>query len=333
MNAKWKQEHPRRPEYGCRSECKMETKTTSSPQVAASFILSGSLAAFPTETVYGLGANAFDDAAVKKIFKAKGRPKGNPLIVHIHSKIQIKKIASKITPAAKKIISKFFPGPISIVLPKTKLIPSSVTANLSTVCIRMPSLKIAQSFLRACKVPVAAPSANLSGSPSPTTWRHVLHDLGGKIPVILKGPPAKHGLESTVIDCTKKIPVLLRAGSLPLEKIESIVGHVEVARGAKIALSPGMKYRHYAPKAKVIIVASALSIPKNARSFAYIGSGRTIGEVAHFRPKDDSDYAKNLFSFFRKCDSLGVKAIYAQKVGAKGIGRAIMERLRKAAKG
>lgn len=309
---------------------KIKTMVTRSPAIAARHIRAGSLAAFPTETVYGLGASAFDANAVRKIFKAKGRPADNPLIVHVHSKRQIAQVAKIITPAARKIIAKFFPGPVSVVLPKSSRIPKVATGGLDTVCVRMPSLPITIKFLRACRVPVAAPSANISGMPSPTSWKHVLHDLGGKIPVILKGPPARHGVESTVIDCTGAMPRLLRAGSLPIEEIEKTAGKIISPKRAGKPLSPGMKYRHYAPMAKVIVVASAQGIPKNARNFAYIGQGKAIGAALSFRPKSDAQYAKRLFAFFRECDERGIASIYSQKTSLRGMGRAIMERLAKA---
>ena len=166
----------------------MKTKLTTSTSEAAKVIQEGNLVSFPTETVYGLGANAFDESAVKKIFTAKGRPADNPLIVHIWNKKQIREIASEVSPIAKKLIGKFFPGQLTVVVKKNARIPNIVTAGLSTICIRMPSLAITRAFLKQCGVPVAAPSANLSSKPSPTTWQHVLHDMNGRIPLILKGP-------------------------------------------------------------------------------------------------------------------------------------------------
>ncbi len=311
----------------------MKTEATSSPSHAAKFIRAGAIAAFPTETVYGLGACAFDERAVKKIFQAKGRPQDNPIIVHIYSKKQLPLVASKITPSAKKLINRFFPGPISIVLPKSKKIPKIVTGGLRTVCIRMPSLLLARKFLRECGCPVAAPSANISGRPSPTTYQHVRDDLGGKIPVILKGPPCRHGLESTVIDCTRATPRLLRAGSLSIEEIEKAVGKIELPAKLKKALSPGMKYRHYAPNAKVVIVKNAEEAKKKSGkngNFAFIGFDAAKSAKMSMACKNKKQYAKSLFSFFRKCDDKKISVIYAQAVPSIGIGRAIMERLRKA---
>lgn len=318
----------------------MKTIVTSSIKKAAGAIKSGNLAAFPTETVYGLGANALDSRAVKKIFIAKGRPSDNPLIVHVYSKKQVGQVAGKITPLAKKIMDRLFPGPISVVVRKSPLVPKEVTGGLDTVCVRMPSLGITRRFLKECGVPVAAPSANLSGRPSPTTYGHVLDDLDGRIRVILKGPPARHGLESTVVDCTGKVPRILRAGSTPAEKIMEAAGisspNVSRARRgkAKRALAPGMKYRHYAPNGKVEIVKSPAGIPKNAKKWAYIGLSRpktSRGCVKCVIVAGKEAYARKLFAFLRECDRLGAERIYCQEVGESGQGMAIMERLFKAA--
>jgi len=311
----------------------METRLTNSSKEASCEIRKGNLAAFPTETVYGLGANAFSARAAGKIFIAKGRPSDNPIIVHVCKKSQIRLVASKITPVAEKIIAGFFPGPISIVLPKAKKIPKAVTGGLSTVCIRMPSLPLARRFIAACGVPIAAPSANISGGPSPTTYHHVLHDLAGKIPIILKGPPCRHGVESTVVDCTKSVPRLLRHGAISLEALEKAVGCMGVSKNSKAPLSPGMKYRHYAPKAKVVVVKSAKSISKHQKNFSYIGFDSSYGAALSARPKSKTAYARALFAFFRKSDAKKISVIYAQSVMPNGIGRAIMERLRKASSG
>jgi len=330
----------------------MKTKVTKSSSVAASFIRKGEVAAFPTETVYGLGADAYNEKAVKEIFKAKGRPKDNPLIVHIASKKDIQVLAKDISPYAKKIIIKFFPGPVTVILKKNEIVPDIVTSGLDTIAIRMPASRIARELIRLSGVPIAAPSANLSGSPSPTSYRHVLQDFNGKIPCILKGTAAKHGLESTVIDCTGKHPVILRPGVITLEDIRKIDKKAifKKGRGNKIK-SPGLKYRHYAPKAKVKLISDfglpianlrtrisdfGLSIADLKPTMGYIGINevKSIQGVIHKELcKDLTDYAKNLFSFFRECDAMGIKAIYCQKVEEKGIGLAIMNRIKKAAGG
>ncbi len=309
----------------------MKTLITHSAAKAASFIMKGDIAAFPTETVYGLGANAYDEKAVRKIFKAKDRPGDNPLIVHLAGKKDIAVLAREIPESAKKIIKAFFPGPVTVILKKNEIIPRIVTSGLDTIAIRMPSSKIAREFIKACGVPVAAPSANLSGSPSPTSFIHVLHDFNGKIPCILIGSNAKYGLESTVIDCTSKIPVILRPGVITLEQLRKIdrrIGY-SVKRGK--VKSPGLKYKHYAPKAAVRLISNFEFRISNFKQCAFIGLKKPAGNFEITKTcKSPEDYAKNLFSFFRLCDQKGIKTIYCQAIPEKGIGLAIMNRLIKA---
>jgi L-threonylcarbamoyladenylate synthase len=312
----------------------MKTLVTNSIKQAAGYIKKGDIAAFPTETVYGLGANAYDDNAIKKIYKAKGRPADNPLIVHITSKKDISVLASDVPETAKKIIKAFFPGPITVILKKNEIISDLVTAGLDTIAIRMPSSKIAREFIKECGVPVAAPSANLSGSPSPTSFLHVLEDFKGKIPCVLIGPDSKHGLESTVIDCSVKIPVILRPGVITLEQLKKTDKRITYQTKSKKTKSPGQKYKHYSPKAKVIINSKfKIQNSKLKKSTAFIGIDSFVGVGGFIKVKicrDLNDYAKNLFSFFRECDSIGIKTIYTEKVPEKGIGLAIMNRLKKA---
>ncbi len=330
----------------------MQTTITNSVKIAADFIKSGEVAAFPTETVYGIGANAYDEKAVRKIFKAKGRPADNPLIVHIARKKDISVLAKEITPSAKKIIKEFFPGPVTVILKKNEIVPGVVTAGLDTIAIRMPASKIARELIKLSGVPIAAPSANLSGSPSPTNFIHVLRDMRNKIPCVLIGPAAKFGLESTVIDCTGKYPVILRPGSITLEQIKRLDKNAVYQKRTGKVKSPGQKYKHYAPKARVKIVKRETSNVKretpnvkretskvkretsNVKRVkeAYIGLTRKFArdfEVAKIC-KTIEEYAKNLFSFFRECDEMGIKTIYCEKVPEKGIGAAIMNRLGKA---
>ena len=223
----------------------------------ARHLAAGELVAFPTETVYGLGANAFDGEAVKKIFEAKGRPGDNPLICHIARKEQIEDIVSEITPLARKLIDAFMPGPITIIMHKSDAIPDIVTAGLDTVGVRMPSDKVANEFLDYCNVPVAAPSANLSGSPSPTNSASVMEDMDGYIYACIDGGDSTFGLESTVVDCTGEVPVILRPGAVTEEAIQiaatkpALAGSLEAGAVPK---APGMKYRHYAPVASVEIM-------------------------------------------------------------------------------
>jgi L-threonylcarbamoyladenylate synthase len=312
----------------------MKTILTNNPKQAAKFILKSDVVAFPTETVYGLGADVFDEKAVRKIFSLKKRPHDNPLIVHIADKKQVNLIAESVNETAKKLINKYFPGPLTIILKKHEVVPDVVTTGLGTVAVRMPSSKIARDFIRACGVPVAAPSANLSGSPSPTGFAHVLEDFNGKVSCILIGPQSKYGLESTVIDCSGNTPRVLRPGIITVEELRKIDSRIKLVRKSSITKSPGTKYRHYSPKAKVIIV-KAPAPGKLNESSAYIGvksllplNRYKLGMYKHCKSK--LDYAKSLFSFFRECDTVGIKTILAEKVDEKGIGLAIMNRLKKA---
>ncbi len=227
---------------------------------AVRLIRRGEVVAFPTETVYGLGANALNPSAVKKIFEAKGRPADNPLIIHIHNKKDLKKLARDIPEITEKIIEKFWPGPLTIVLKKSKIVPKITTGGLNTVAIRMPQNKIASLLIKEAGVPLAAPSANFFGRPSPTLAKHVSADLAGRISMILDGGKTKIGIESTVIDLTGKTPMLLRPGGVTLEQIQRLLGEIKIhpmIKGKKSKLihrSPGMKYKHYSPNAKVILI-------------------------------------------------------------------------------
>lgn len=314
----------------------MKTIVTTSINIAAEFIKKGELVAFPTETVYGLGANVFNEEAIRKIFIAKKRPMDNPLIVHISNLNQINLLARKITPAAQKIIEKFFPGPITIILKKNDVISDLVSGGLDTIAIRMPDLELTKKFIDKCGVPVAAPSANLSGSPSPTSWKHVYNDLNKRIACILKGPYCKVGIESTVIDCTGKIPILLRPGFISYDELKEVLPTIKIytQKSKEKPKSPGMKYKHYSPKAKVILINSIDELTNyniNLDTSAYIGL-EFVKELKKVkRVKNLADYAKNLFKFFRECDELKIKTIFCQRVPEIGIGLALMNRLTKAA--
>jgi L-threonylcarbamoyladenylate synthase len=222
---------------------------------ARKLILKGDLVAFPTETVYGLGANAFDQQAVLKIFEAKGRPVDNPLIVHIADKKMINCIAKEVNSTASKIIDAFMPGSITVVLKKQSNIPDCVTAGLSTVAVRLPKSKEARKFISACGVPIAAPSANTSGRPSPTTAEEVFSDLKGRIPLILKGKKCDVGIESTVVDCTGETPVILRPGIVTQSMLEEVIGKkVDKLTDTTVKVnSPGTRYRHYAPSCPCVL--------------------------------------------------------------------------------
>jgi L-threonylcarbamoyladenylate synthase len=323
---------------------------------AAAVIRSGGLVAFPTETVYGLGADALNEAAVRRIFEVKGRPPDNPIIVHVADRDSVYLLASEVPRAAEELISRFWPGPLTLVLKRTELVPAVTCGGLETVAVRMPAHQVALELIMEAGVPIAAPSANVSGSPSPTSAEHVLRDLGGKIEMVLDGGPAEIGVESTVIDMTVDPPELLRPGGLPLEEIEGVIGHVRVpepARGLAAFTgkprSPGMKYRHYAPSCRLILVegdpasvrrkvAELVTVLRAQRKrvgvLALDGADYPGAEVVDLGPRSDlRRVAKSLFTAIRDLDERGVDVIVAEGVEERGLGLAIMNRLRKASGG
>ena len=314
----------------------MKTILTRSPQKAAHFITEGEVVAFPTETVYGLGAAAFDAEAIAKVFAAKRRPADNPLIAHIAELAQINLLVTKVTSAAEKFIEAFFPGPLTLVLPKREAVPDIASAGLDTIGVRMPRHPTTREFLRACGVPVVAPSANLSGRPSPTTWQAVRDDMDGRISCILEGDQTEVGLESTVVDCTGRAPTVLRAGAITLEELRLIVHATRLRTDdATEARSPGLKHRHYSPTARVVVV-TQLADAAPAHDAAYIGldalspaAAKIFSQVLVCR--NIEEYARSLFHFFRRCDAAGVKTIYCQSVGEAGLGLALMDRINRAA--
>jgi L-threonylcarbamoyladenylate synthase len=309
----------------------MQTVLTTSPAEAAAFIRQGGIVAFPTETVYGLGANVFDAQAVARIFEAKMRPADNPLIAHVGNLEQIKLLAAEITPPAQKFIEAFFPAPLTLVLPKSKEVPLLATANLETIGVRMPKNALAQEFLRHCGVPVVAPSANLSGKPSPTGWQAVLEDLNGRIDCILQGEATEIGLESTVVDCTADVPLILRSGAVSLEDLRRIVPATEIyhVKQNEAVRSPGLKHRHYSPRARVVLVPSSkFQVPSPG---AYIGLTKPAEKFELMKIcRSVEEYAHEVFAFFRECDHAGIETIYCEIVEEKGIGLALMDRLRRA---
>ena len=310
----------------------MKTLLTESPKTAAEIINNGGIAAFPTETVYGIGADVFDETAVAKIFEAKRRPNDNPLIAHIGSFEQIEILVSSITKHAEKFIEAFFPAPLTLVLPKSARVPKIATANLDTIGVRMPDHKTALEFLGFCKTPVVAPSANLSGKPSPTNWQAVFEDLNGRIDCILKGEITKIGLESTVVDCTSDVPLILRTGAVTLEQLQAIIPETRFYEFAEneTPKSPGLKHKHYSPKARVILI-SDFRFQISDRS-AFIGLndfGKDFDLMKICRSVEE--YAHEVFAFFRECDRQNISTIYCQKVEEKGIGLALTDRLKRAA--
>lgn len=284
--------------------------------------------------MYGLGGDAFQADAVRTIFEAKGRPADNPLIVHLGNRDAVSRCADDVPPAAQRLTDAFWPGPLTVILPKAPAVPSVVTAGLSTIGLRYPSHPVAQAFLAACDTPVAAPSANRSGRPSPTTWEAVQHDLGGRIACILKGGRTDSGLESTVVDCTVSPPTILRPGALPVEPLREVVSEIKPSRneaGEETPRSPGTRHRHYAPAAKVHLVDHPREA-SSAEDAGYIGLDPPEDPFeSAYVASDVEQYAHEVFHFFRACDAAGCTAIYAQVVPPEGLGRALNDRLRRAA--
>ena len=313
---------------------------------AARLIRAGEIVAFPTETVYGLGANALDARAVAKIFEAKGRPQDNPLITHVACVEEIPPLVRAIPAAARKLMEAFWPGPMTLILPKADCIPDAVSAGLDTVGIRLPANADARRLIRAAGCPIAAPSANRSGRPSPTTALHVLEDMDGRIPLILDGGACQVGVESSVIDATGEVPVILRPGGITPEMVERVLGHVRVdehvmspLREGDVARSPGMKYKHYAPKAELYLVEGGTAeLIAAARSGGSLPSATAVmcsdddtakfpGFIVLDTGKSDEEYAHRLFSLLRRADELGAERIYAALPRADGDTLAIYNRI------
>ncbi|WP_027408034.1 L-threonylcarbamoyladenylate synthase [Anoxybacteroides tepidamans] len=317
---------------------------------AATLLRENEVVAFPTETVYGLGANATSTIAVKKIFQAKGRPSDNPLIVHIADRKQLEEIAVDIPPVANTLIEHFWPGPLTLILKKREnVICDEVTAGLSTIAVRMPDHPVALALIQESGLPLAAPSANLSGRPSPTSAMHVLTDLNGKIAGVVDAGVTGIGVESTVLDCTAEIPTILRPGGVTKEELEKIIGHVNMDAalfaGDKVPKSPGMKYTHYAPKSPLIIVDGSPSflqqLVDQQRALGKKVGVLTTEEHEHFykadvvlacgKRADLYTVASCLYGALRAFDETDVEVIYSERFPQEGIGTAIMNRLNKAA--
>lgn len=323
---------------------------------AGKVLRSGGLVAFPTETVYGLGGNALDREAARKIYAAKGRPSDNPLIVHIADAEELNGLVSEIPPMARKLMETFWPGPMTLILKKKPVVPDETTGGLGTVAVRMPSDPVASALIRAAGVPIAAPSANRSGRPSPTRAEHVIEDMKGRIEMILDGGPVGIGLESTIIDCTEEEPVILRPGYISREMVAELFDRVSVdpagtgpMKEGEHPKAPGMKYRHYAPKAALTLFEGdirAVTASIRERTEEDVRRGKRIGIIATDETYRDypegivrsigsrqraETVAHNLFAVLREFDDLGVEAIYSESFSSKGLGQAIMNRLRKAA--
>ncbi len=311
----------------------MKTLITKSVSKASDIIKKGGIVAFPTETVYGLGADIFNEKAIDKVFKAKKRPNDNPLIAHIGNLEQIKFLASEITPNAQKFIKAFFPSPLTIILPKTKNVPFNATAGLETVGIRMPKNDFTLEFLQACETPLVAPSANLSGKPSPTNWEAVYEDLNGEIDCILQGEISEIGLESTVVDCTGNAPLILRTGAITLEDLQRIIPNTKLykLKRDEVPKSPGLKHKHYAPRAKVKLIQSSELGGQSAENAGFIGLNTPKNDFKVVKICSSIEqYAQVAFDFFRQCDRAKIEIIFCEKVEEKGIGLALMDRLKRA---
>lgn len=306
---------------------------------AAAILRAGGLVAFPTETVYGLGARAYDSSAARRVYKAKGRPSDNPLIVHVCDEAMLADVTRRVTPLARALIDAFWPGPLTLILEKSARVPDAVTAGGRTVAVRCPGHPGARSLIRALGEPIAAPSANLSGRPSPTTAAHVLRDLRGRVPLILDGGPCRKGLESTIVDARGRRPVVLRHGTLAAEEIARAAGAPLGAAGPAAPAAPGTRHRHYAPTCRVILVPPVMIRRGGLSGLASAGAGlvhRTAwtgkkpGYLRRVRGGAGA-YATALFAALRDAETAGVRTLYVETVPDRGVGRAVMDRLRRAA--
>lgn len=323
---------------------------------AAEILRNGGLVAFPTETVYGLGANALEAEASAKIYAAKGRPSDNPLIAHIASMDDLPKLAAEIPEAGRRLAEKYWPGPLTLIFPKKDIVPYGTTGGLDTVAVRMPSDPVANGLIRLAGIPVAAPSANTSGRPSPTKAEHVIEDMNGKIEMIIDGGEVGIGVESTIVDVSGKVPALLRPGAITIEMLRETIGEVEIdpaivgpmSEGMK-PKAPGMKYRHYAPNADMTLVEGEMEKVVefiNREAKAALAAGRKVGiicteesrecypegllEVIGSREHEET-VAHNLFAVLRDFDARKVDCIFSESFSKDRLGQAIMNRLCKAA--
>ncbi len=323
-------------------------------QTAAQLLQAGGLVGIPTETVYGLGANGLDERAVAGIFAAKGRPQDNPLILHIPSADWLERYCCDVPTAAYVLAERFWPGPLTMILPRKSIVPDVVTAGLDTVGMRCPDHELCREIIRLAGVPVAAPSGNRSGKPSPTRAEHMREDMDGRVDAIVDGGPCRVGVESTIIDVTCTPPRLLRPGGVTLEQLREVLGQVDidpaVVRGMKEGekpRAPGMAYRHYAPEAPVTVVAGP---PEKTAAYIAAHAGEQDGvlcfdeyiplfskqeerrQVKYLGPKEDKGaQARNIFDALRAFDHTGVAAIWAQCPDQRDIGLAVANRLNKAA--
>ena len=328
----------------------LSSADAATPAIAAEMIRSGELVAIPTETVYGLGANGLDEAAVAKIFEAKGRPQDNPLILHISGPEQIELFCHHIPQKAYDLAEAFWPGPLTIVLPARDNVPKRTTGGLSTVAVRCPDNDVTREIIRLSGVPIAAPSANISGKPSTTTAAHVLHDHDGKIAAIVDGGPCRVGVESTIVDLTEKRPRLLRPGGIGPEELIAILGDLVVDKAVtaqidkdEVVKAPGMKYRHYAPSEPVVIVSGS-----REKAAAYIRAHFEPGDrvlcfeeelplyegcnpLSYGLEADVNTLSAGLFAALRELDDPSIHQVYARCPVGGGVAYAVQNRLKKAA--
>lgn len=319
---------------------------------AAEFIKNGGLVAFPTETVYGLGGDGLNSEAASKIYKAKGRPSDNPLILHINDQKMLHKIVNDVNSMAKKIMTAFCPGPITLILPKSDIVPISVTGGLDTVAVRMPDNDIARELIRLSNTPIAAPSANISGRPSPTTAQAVYNDLHDRIDMILDGGACHFGVESTIVDCTEDVPIILRPGAITKEMLEELFPVVKIDKAIVgenvVPKAPGMKYKHYAPKANMILFegsSAKIADAITSKIADYEREGKKVGLVVSYEVAEKLQHentaiygnqddlmtiASEIYECLRFFDDKDVDIILAEGTTDKGIGLAIMNRLHKA---
>lgn len=326
-------------------------------RIAVDAINKGGLVAFPTETVYGLGADALNSEAVAKIFRAKERPADNPIIVHIADKKDLYRLAKNVPNGAKKLTAEFWPGPLTLILKRSNLVPHITVVGLDTIAVRMPNSKVALALIRESGTPIAAPSANRAGKPSPTTAQHVIEDLAGRINVVLDGGPTRVGVESTVVDMTTPIPQILRPGGTSFEELKRVLGkatlHPAVTANKKIQASrvraPGIKHRHYAPETEMILVEGELyKIVKRVKELTALSmaDGKKVGILATDETVSNYDadvlkslgsrsdvaaIARSLFKLLREFDNKKLDIIIAEGIPPKGLGLAVMNRLRRAA--
>lgn len=323
---------------------------------ASDILHAGDMVAFPTETVYGLGADALDEKASKKIYAAKGRPSDNPLIVHVANEQQILPLVKEIPESARKLMKAFWPGPLTIIFNKSDVVPYGTTGGLDTVAIRMPNHKVALTLIEESNIPIAAPSANTSGRPSPTTAMHVMDDLNGKISMVIDGGAVGIGIESTIVDVTGDIPMILRPGYINKKMLEEVVGEVTIDKAILGPVSPdlkpkapGMKYKHYAPKADFTMFDGNIDKVAdriNELAESYIKKGYKVGIISSAESKDRYRYgevisigsrnneisiSKNLYKVLREFDDKQVDYILGETFRSEELGQAIMNRLLKAA--